>query len=97
LYLNGEQGEMKTTVSTAAVKGIRHSNFAVGAVIGYKWLILEDITIETTLGLGRAFIRKYENTADATDNIDLSKEKYLNLDGILRLSVGYRLGGGSLD
>ncbi len=71
--------------------GFKQSSIGVGLMLGYKWVGARGITLEVGGGLGRGVNKKTTlNNNDNTINIPS-----LNIDGLLRLAVGYRFGGNS--
>ena len=70
--------------------GYKSSRFAVGLLTGYKWVSDRGIMLEFAAGLGRAFSEK-TTFNDEDNNLTLPS---LGLDGVWRVAVGYRIGGG---
>jgi hypothetical protein len=84
-------GEDNATGDRETVKSTR---FGIGFYTGHKWVSRKNIVFELGLGIGRNFVSKYEyedGTEANTDDIPL-----LEIDIILRLSLGYRFGGSSV-
>lgn len=67
-----------------------YKRFAVGFYTGYKWVSRKNIIFELGFGLGRAFLNEWTSN---DETLDLGDFPIFNLDGIGRLSIGYRFGG----
>ena len=65
------------------------SVFSGGGLIGYKWVLSPGILFESAFGLGRNFKTDFS----FTENNLTSNVNRFGIDGVWRLSVGYRLGG----
>lgn len=70
--------------------GYKQSAFAGGLLTGYKWVSGRGIVLEFAAGLGRAFNDKITwNDEDNESSVD-----GIGIDGVWRVAVGYRIGGG---
>ena len=68
---------------------VKNFRFAIGFYTGYKWVSNGNVIFELGLGLGRAFVNKY-NSDSASFN--LSDWPLLNFDITGKLAIGYRFG-----
>lgn len=66
--------------------GYKNSAFAVGVLVGYKWIGSRGILFELGVGLGRAF----GNNITYNDNSNTFTTDGFGVDGLGRLAVGYR-------
>lgn len=89
LYLRG--GNNKFTSSVSATNAYSRTYFAGGLSTGYKWVSRNNIVFEIGGGLGKNFMYKLKGDGG---NVDLASIPLVNIDGFIRLDVGYRFGGG---
>jgi len=71
--------------------GYENSAFAGGFLIGYKWVSSRGIVFELAGGIGRAFSNNI--TFNDPNNEDITVTG-IGFDGVSRLAIGYRFGGG---
>ncbi|MEY4903672.1 MAG: hypothetical protein RLZZ292_1487 [Bacteroidota bacterium] len=96
IYINFASGNAKLDSTTVTSnKGIQTTSAAIGFALGYKWVSNGNFMLETTAGFGRKLLNKYEDKDDPTNTVDLSGIPLANWDALLRITVGYRFGGGS--
>lgn len=69
-------------------ESVKTERMAIGFYLGYKIATAKGFVFDAGFGLGRAIFSQFNGA-------DVSKIPFVNLDGITRLSIGYRFGGGS--
>lgn len=70
--------------------GYKQSAFAVGVIVGYKWVGARGILFELGFGAGRAFGEKFSYNDSSNNNFEVDG---FGIDILGRLAVGYRFGG----
>lgn len=91
-YIKYGSSVYKYTPDGGSEEKVTSTRFAVGFFTGYKWVSQKNIIFEIGLGLGRAFVNKYESDDESVNVDDFAA--ILNLDVTGKLAVGYRFGGG---
>lgn len=91
LYFNG--GNIDWTSNTDSTSNIlNQKKLGIGLALGYKWVSSQNVVFEITGGLGRKATNRFTIEQGSAD---LRSFPFLKLDGLLRINVGYRFGGGS--
>jgi len=91
IYARAKNIRSKVDVGESANNYTRN-RFALGFMVGWKWVSDSNIVFEIDLGAGRAFVNKikYDDPDASTLNIDDIPS--LNIDVLVRFAVGYRFG-----
>lgn len=69
-------------------ESVNTERVAIGFYFGYKIATAKGFVFDAGCGLGRAIFSQFNGA-------DVSKIPFANIDGITRLSIGFRFGGGS--
>ncbi len=85
-----------------STNNFKRNRFALGMLIGYKWVSNNGILFDINFGLGRALSTNYsfESDIDENEQIDLTRgfealSNLIKVDLVSSISVGYRFGLGS--
>jgi hypothetical protein len=77
-------------------ENFQRNKIALGFLVSQKWVSDNNLVFGIDAGLGRTISNRYKYDNENQSSVDLAALPFLNFDGILRLSVGYRFGGNNL-
>ena len=86
-----------------SINSFKRNRFALGMLLGYKWVSEQGILVDINFGLGRALSTNYKFESEDLDEAGQSAviglfegiDKLIKVDVVTTLAVGYRFGLGS--
>ncbi len=95
MYLRGEQTDF-TSKNSYVVATYSREFWAIGYVLGYKWVTKRNIVFDFDAGLGRKLMYKKTEPITNFNGASIYETQSFEspvLDGYFRFAVGYRFGG----
>ena len=93
LYVKGKHVDFTAKTDEQANENFNRNKLAIGLIVGQKWVSDNNIVFGIDAGVGRNIMNRFNYEEEDNATVDLAAFPFLNLDAILRVSVGYRFGG----
>ena len=96
LYAKTRLINYNAEVEEEADQNFQRTKIALGFLVSQKWVSDNNLVFGLDAGLGRTITNRYSYDNEDQSSVDLASLPFLNIDGIFRISVGYRFGGSNL-
>jgi len=93
LYSKLRHVDYKAKSSDQVNENFDRNKIALGFMVSQKWVSDNNLVFGLDAGIGRAITNKFNYDNENNSSVDVASIPFFNIDGIFRISVGYRFGG----